>query len=87
MQKLKNFFGSHHIQISLAVGVGILTLAWFSKKVLPEPLSYLENAFPPFWAVIYEALYPRYKDKRICTTWYWVAAILLSTLIIILIHM
>ena len=87
MSKLKEFFKSPHIQIALATGVSILVLAYFSKRVLPKPLEYLELALPPFLATIYEASLSRYKDSRICTTWYWIAAILIATALVIIFHM
>jgi len=87
MSKLKEFFKSPHIQIALATGFSILVLAYFSKRVLPKPLGYLELALPPFLATIYEAALGRYKESRICTTWYWIAAILIATALVIIVHM
>ena len=87
MSKLKELFWSPHVSIALATGISIIVLAYFSKKVLPEPIGYLPTAIPPFFMVIYESLYERYKNRKICTTWYWVVAIFLSTAIIIVLHM
>jgi predicted histidine transporter YuiF (NhaC family) len=56
MQKLKELIKSPHIQIALATGVSIIVLAYFSKKILPEPIGYLPLAIPPFIATIYEAV-------------------------------
>ena len=83
MSKLKESIKSPHIQIALATGISILVLAYFSKKILPEPLSYLQLALPPFFATVFEALLNKYPDKKFCTTWYWVAAVLLCTAIVI----
>ena len=74
------------IQIALAAGVSILALAYFSKRVLPEPLSYLELAMPPFLATIYEA-----ATKKKEAAWYgrpvvWVLAILLATVLVIVLN-
>jgi len=84
MKKLKELIKSPHIQIALATGVSIIVLAYFSKKILPEPIGYLPLAIPPFIATIYEAVAAKYKNKKITTTWYWVAAILITTVIIII---
>lgn len=86
MQKLKELLKSPHIQISLATGVSIIALAYFSKKILPEPIGYLPLAIPPFIATIYEAVAAKHKNKKITTTWYWVAAILLATALVIVIY-
>jgi len=87
MLRIKNFFKTPRIQVALAIGFSIIITAYFSKKVLPEELSYLEKAFPPFIGVIYELFLEKYKESKIFTTWYWIVAILLSTALIIMFHM
>jgi hypothetical protein len=87
MSKFKELAKSPHIQISLATGISIIVLAYYSKRVLPKPIDYLLLAFPPFLAVIFEALLDKYKDSRICTTWYWAVGILVATALVILFHM
>ena len=84
MSKLKELSKSPHIHIALATGLSIITLAYFSKRVLPEPIGYLPSAIPPFVATIYETVQYKYKNSRISTTWYWVAAIMVATALVIL---
>ena len=84
--KLKELLKSPHIHIALATGISIIIIAYVSKRMLAEPIAYLQLAIPPFLATIYESVSSRYKNSRICTTWYWIAAILLSTAIIILLN-
>ena len=86
MKKLKELIKSSHIQIALTTGVSIIVLAYFSKKILPEPIGYLPLAIPPFIATIYEAVAVKHKNKKITTTWYWVAAILLATALVIVFY-
>ena len=86
MKKLKELLKSPHIQVAIATGVSIIVLAYFSKKILPEPIGYLPLAIPPFIATIYEAVVNKYKNKKITTTWYWVAAIFISTALVILLN-
>jgi hypothetical protein len=86
MKKLKELIKSPHIQIALATGVSIIALAYFSKRVLPEPIGYLPLAIPPFIATIYEAVAAKHKNKKITTTWYWIAAILCATALLIMIY-
>ena len=86
MKKLKELIKSPHIQIALATGVSIIVLAYFSKKILPEPIGYLPLAIPPFIATIYEAVAAKHKNKKITTTWYWVVAILVATALVIVFY-
>lgn len=86
MSKIKELLKSPHIQIALATGISIIAIAYFSKRVLPKPIGNLSTAIPPFIALIFEIVLNKYKNKKIATTWYWVAAILLSTALIIIIH-
>ena len=85
MSKLKELVQSPHIQIALATGFSIIVLAWFSKRILAEPIDYLHITIPPFIATIYETILAKYKNSRICTTWYWIAAILFATALVIVI--
>lgn len=87
MSKLKELIKSPHIQIALSTGVCIVVMAYFSKRVLPKPIGYLPTAVPPFLMAVYEALLGRYKNRRITTTWYWVAAIFITTALIIVLYM
>ncbi len=84
MSKIKDFFKNPHIQISIATGLSIITLAYFSKRVLPEPLSYLSLAAPPFIATIYESMLKKHKDKKYMQTWIWIVAILVATALVII---
>jgi hypothetical protein len=87
MSKIKDFFKNPHIQLSIATGLSIIILAYFSKRILPHPLSYLELAAPPFIMTIYESLLEKYKDKKIMQTWIWVVAIFVATAIVIILNM
>jgi hypothetical protein len=84
MNKLKELIKSPHIQIALATAVSIIVMAYFSKRVLSDPISYLQMAIPPFIALVYENVLNKFKKKKVATAWYWVIAIIGSTVIIIL---
>ena len=84
MSKFRDTIRSPHIQMSLATGSCIIVLAYFSKRVLPEPIGYLPLAIPPFITTIFEAVYKKYKGSKICTPWYWIAAIFIATALVIL---
>ena len=80
---MKELIKSPHIQIALATGISIIVMAYFSKRVLPKPIGFLPTTIPPFLMVIYEAIREKYKDEKISKVKYWISAIFISTLIII----
>jgi hypothetical protein len=87
IKSIKEMIISPHIQIALATGISIIVLAYVSKRLLTDPIGYLPLATPPFLMIIWEALSDRYKNSRICTAWYWIAAIFVATVLVILFHM
>ena len=87
MAKFKELLKSPHIHLSLATGFSIIVLAYFSKRILPEPIGYLNLAIPPFMATITESLISRYKEKIILITWLGIAAVLIATFLVIVFHM
>ena len=87
MSRVAEFLKSHHIQLALAAGISILLLAYFSKRVLSEPIPTLYRAFPALLAVIAEGVISKNKGLWIANSGYWVAAILVSTAIEIGLHM
>jgi len=87
MSKLKELIKSPHIHVALATAFSIILMAYVSKKILPEPMDSIPIAIPPFLMLLYEVLLGKYKNTKICTPWYWISAILLSTFIIIAIYL
>jgi predicted histidine transporter YuiF (NhaC family) len=86
MNKFSELIKSPHIQIALATGVSIVVMAYFSKRVLPEPIGYLPMAIPPFIALVYENVLNKFKKKKIATARYWVIAIFVATALIIIVN-
>jgi hypothetical protein len=84
MSKIKKYLKSSHIQIAIAAGSSILLIAVFSKWVLAEPIDPFLLAVPPLIEAAYEYFMKKDKESKICTTWYWIAAILGSTAMVIL---
>jgi hypothetical protein len=80
--KLTALLRSGHVHVSMATGLSIIVMAYASKRVLPEPLSYLQLAFPPFLLTIYEALVSKKKYAKYAKSRYWVSAIILATLLV-----
>ena len=83
MRSIRKFSVHPRTQIALATGLSILTLAYFSKRVLPEPLSYLELAFPPFLAVVYDAVTKNKPSAFYSRPVYGILAVLLATVLVI----
>ena len=86
MSKFKKELKQPHIYIAFAVGFSIIIMAVVSKRLLAKPIGYLSLAIPPFIGTIFESLYSRNKDSKICTTWYWVVAIIVAAALVILFH-
>ena len=86
MSKLGELIKSPQIQVALALGFSIIAMAYVSKRVLHEPIGALGLAMPPFVVLIHELVARRYKNSRICTTWYWVVGILIATALVIASH-
>ncbi|MEJ2054612.1 MAG: hypothetical protein P8X42_11895 [Calditrichaceae bacterium] len=84
MSKLNELIKSPHIHIALATGLCIIIMAYFSKRILSEPIGYLPMAIPPFIALIFESLLGKYGNSKICTIWYWILAVFLATGLVIL---
>lgn len=83
---VKDFFRSGHIQMALALGLSIIVLAYFSKRVFDTPIRPLYLSITSLIMAGYEAVANQKKYRHLAKTTYWVPAILLATLIIILIH-
>ncbi len=68
MSKIKKYFQNDEIQLSFGLGICILLLAYCSKSIFPEPISYLENATPGIVFLFYEVVKGskkiEYKYKR-----------------------
>ncbi|MCP4583910.1 MAG: hypothetical protein GY839_20045 [candidate division Zixibacteria bacterium] len=64
MSKLKELIRSGHIHVALALGISIIVLALFSKRVLAEPLSYLELSICGLLMLGYETVVQSKKTPR-----------------------
>lgn len=87
MSKLKEFVKSPHIKIALATGFCIVLTAYVSKKVLSEPMKDVELGIVPFIALIYELLLGKNKNSKYLKPEYWITAIFITTLLLIVFHL
>ena len=84
MSKLKKWLKSSRTQMALASGASILVIAAFTKWILMKPLDPFLLAVPPLIEAAYEYFLKKNKESKICTTWYWVTAILVATALVLL---
>lgn len=84
--KIRDFFRSGHIQVSLALGFSIIVLAYVSKRVLDIPMRSIYLSITSLIMAGYEAVANIKKYERYARPVYWVLAILSVTLVIILMH-
>ena len=87
MPRIIEYLKSHHNQLALAAGTSILALAAVSKWVLPEPMGTVPQVFPALVAVVAEAAITKCKGRWMAAPWVWVLAILLSTAVVIGLHL
>lgn len=77
------FFAHPIIQTALVLGASTVILAYFSKRVLPEPLSNLELGLPALLATLFQGLAHTKKTRGHIRPWIGILIIVLATLLII----
>ena len=87
MSKVKELLKSGHIHVALALGASIIVLAYFSKRVLDEPMRPIYHSITSFFMLGYETLIGTKKKTRFTNSLYWVSAIIVVTVIIIIVHL
>jgi hypothetical protein len=88
MKKIIELLKSGHIHVATALGISIIVLAYFSKRILDEPLSYMELSICGLIMLGYETVV---QSKKTTDAWfaksiYWVIAIFLAMIIIIVLN-
>lgn len=86
MEKTKEYLAHPIIQIALAAGASIIVLAYVSKHVLPEPLSTLELALPPFVATLFEAVAKTREGARYTRPIVGIIAVVFATVLVIAVN-
>ena len=86
MSKIKEFFQNDQIQMSLGLGVLIILMALASKKILPEPLSYLETATPGIVFLFYEIAKGSKIDDKYKRPLLWNSLMTLCSLLVIVLN-
>ena len=64
----------------------MLVLAYFSKRILPEPLSKLEFALPALVAVLFEALEKSRKSSWYARPVFGILAVAVATTLVIVLN-
>ena len=83
MENIKAFFAHPIIQFALVLGACTITLAYFSKRVLPEPLSNLELALPQLLAMLLEGIAVSRKLSWYRRPQYSIAVLVVVTFVVI----
>jgi hypothetical protein len=83
MVKIREYLAHPIIQIALAAGASIIVLAYVSKRVLPEPLSTLELALPPFVATLFEAVAETRKGAWYTRPIFGIITVALATVLVV----
>ena len=86
MSKVVEFFKNGRIHVALATGICIVAMAYFSKRVLPEPIHKLYLAIPPFIMTLYEGFAAKKEHTNYSKTPIWIAAIFSSAILIIVLN-
>ncbi|MBN1780389.1 hypothetical protein JW948_04630 [bacterium] len=86
MAPFKESVKSPIVHVAFVSGLSIILLAWFSKRVLSEPIGYLQLAIPPFIGTVFSSLYDKHKNSRWFKPWYWISAVIVATVLVIVIR-
>ena len=84
MHETPAFLRSPEIQIAIAPGTSILAIATSSAWLPMTFYDPLLLTIPPLIEVVHWTLSKKSKDAWYMKTWYWVCAILVSTVLLIL---
>ena len=84
---VKEFIAHPIIQTALVLGACTIILAYFSKRVLAEPLSNLELGLPALLGMLFQGMTSLRKTKIFYRPWIGMLIIAASTALIILINM
>ena len=87
MKAVREFFSHPLIQTALVLGVCTIALAYFSKRVLPEPLSNLELGLPALLGMLFQGLTSFGNKKKFYRPWVGMLIIAVTTTLIIMINM
>ena len=86
MKVIREFFSHPIIQTVLVLGVCTVTLAYFSKRVLAEPLSNLELGLPALLAMVFQGLTSNRKTRIFYRPWIGMLIIAVTTALIIILN-
>ena len=78
---------SKHIHLALVSGASIIALAYTSKRLLSEPMDNLYVSAPALLVVAAEAALASKRRGWYTRTGTWLAAVALSTALIIMLHL
>ena len=86
MKVVRDFFSHPIIQTALVLGACTIALAYFSKRVLAEPLSNLELGLPALLAMVFQGLTSYRKTRIFYRPWIGMLIIAVTTALIIILN-
>ena len=86
MRVVKEFFAHPIIQIALALGASTVILAYYSKRVLDQPLRNWELGLPAFLAMLFQGYVQTHKSSRFSRSWIGILAVVLATVLVIVLN-
>jgi len=87
MSKFIEIIKHEKIQLAFTLGCCIILLAYVSKRILHTEISAIVLAIPGFVVIAFESMRKLKNDNNRIKTIYGHIAILVSTLIVILVHL
>jgi hypothetical protein len=87
MKTIKEFFTHPIIQLALVSGASIIALAYVSKRVLHEPMRSIYISLPPLLVAMAGGLLGMKKKAWYTNVNYWIIAIAMTTILIIVLHL
>jgi hypothetical protein len=83
MKAVKEFFSHPIIQLALVLGISTITLSYFSKRVMAEPMRNWELGLPALLATLFQGFAASRKSSRLSRPWIGMSIVALATVLII----
>ena len=69
--------------MALVLGAITVILAYFSKRVLAEPLRNWELGLPAFLAILFQGFAKKQKSSKFSRPWFGILVVVLAAILII----
>lgn len=86
MKTVKEFFAHPLIQMALVLGAITIVLAYFSKRILAEPLRNWELGLPAYLAVLFQGFVKTRPDSRFSRTWIGILIMVIAGVLVVVLN-